>query len=159
MECLYCLFYLAALGFGSFLLGRILPKGWFDYNAFPYRSFSWEDSGRIYLKLRIRQWQNKVPDMSRILPGILPTKQLTHAVPLPVMLRETCVAEFIHIFLSIMGFLCMKIWKGKGGLLLSLLYLLGNLPFILIQRYNRPRLSHLLHQQEKRKVSLELCES
>lgn len=49
------------------------------------------------------------------------------------------MAETTHFLVAVMGLYCAKIWRG-GGLILSLLYFIWNLPFVLIQRYNRPRL-------------------
>ncbi len=56
------------------------------------------------------------------------------------LLYETCVAEFIHWLLIIFGFYCKIIWKGNGGTVISIIWMLGNLPFIIIQRYNRPKI-------------------
>lgn len=48
------------------------------------------------------------------------------------------MAEMIHVLLSLTGLGCLVIWQGIGGVLVTAVYiLLGNLPFILIQRYNR----------------------
>ena len=61
------------------------------------------------------------------------------------MIQETCIAEFVHIVLFVLGFGCVLIWEGPGGWMAAAVYnLLGNVPFILIQRYNRPRLQRLL---------------
>lgn len=146
-----CLIYLALIGAGSFILGRILPKRWFHWDRFPYRSFGWEREGNVYQKLNIRRWQNRIPDMSRILPGIMPAKRITGRVnvgQLETMLRETCVAEWIHALLGALGLGCLRLWPGPGGAAVSVLYLLGNLPFILVQRYNRPRLVRLLGRRK-----------
>ena len=146
MGFLKCFGYLAASGIGGFALGRLLPKKWFCWDRFPYKTLRFEQGGRIYHKLRIRKWQNRLPDMSRILPSVMPAKKLTegmNAEKLAVMLRETCVAELIHALFMFTGFVCIPLWPGCGGIILSVLYALGNLPFVLIQRYNRPRLLRL----------------
>lgn len=141
-----CLVYLAAIGLISFGLGRILPKSWFCPHAFPYRPFSFEDNGAIYHKLGIRRWQDRIPDMSRLLPGLMPRKAIPGrptARQLDTMLRETCVAEWTHAMLSLAGLSCLYLWPGVGGVIVTVIYILGNLPFILVQRYNRPRLMRL----------------
>ena len=146
-----CVLYFAVLGIASFFLGRLLPKSWFRADCFPYRCYDFEK--QLYQKLRVREWQDKVPDMSRILPMFMPPKRLTKGYQqrLPLMIQETCVAEFIHGTLILAGFACLKIWPGIGGEIMTTAYiLLGNLPFIIIQRYNRPRLSRLLVKQEER---------
>ena len=70
------------------------------------------------------------------------------------MIEETCMAEATHIVMSFVGLGCIRICPGFGGILLTLIdILLFNLPFILIQRYNRPRLirhhQKYLHKQKE----------
>ena len=38
-----CVFYIALIGIVFFLLGRLLPKGWFRYDQFPFRPFPFEN--------------------------------------------------------------------------------------------------------------------
>ena len=57
------------------------------------------------------------------------------------MIEETCVAEFTHFVLILLGFYALRLWPGTGGAVVTAIYILfGNLPFLIIQRYNRPRL-------------------
>lgn len=148
----HCILWLAGTGIAAFVLGRILPKRWFRGDRFPFRSFSFERDGKIYDRIRIKTWQNKVPDMSRILPKVMPAKRLAGngKEGLPRMVQETCVAEFIHALLSVLSLFCLYLWPGVGGAVIVVLYVLGNLPYILIQRYNRPRLMKLLARYAKR---------
>lgn len=146
--------YFAFLGVVSFVLGRLLPKEWFCYDAFPYGPFGWEQGGAVYNRLHIRRWQNAVPDMSRIFRRWMPPKKLSGcptAETLERMLQETCVAEFTHLWLCAAGLACLWIWPGAGGAALTVVYIaLGNLPFILIQRYNRPRLAKLMEKVRRK---------
>ena len=41
------------------------------------------------------------------------------------------------------------VFPNAWGLIASILYALGNLPFVLIQRYNRPRFKLLMERQKK----------
>ena len=67
------------------------------------------------------------------------------------MIEETCVAELTHGLLCIAGLVLLAIWPGTGGVILTVIYIVfGNLPFLLIQRYNRPRLQKLLARQANR---------
>ena len=153
MELLQGVEYLALLGIAGFILGRILPKDWFNSQAFPYASFPFEQGGKLYDKIHIKKWQNRLPDMSRILPFLMPPKRMTakmDANTLRRMLQETCVAEFIHWLLFLGGFGLCRFLPHPWGLVAALVYnLLGNLPFILIQRYNRPRLQRLFDRMER----------
>ena len=153
MELLYCAIYFALSGTIFFFLGRIFPKELFRYDAFPFKSFGFEQDGKIYTKIGVHKWQNKVPDMSRLFKKIMPAKNLSGKVDekrLIVMIRETCVAELTHFLLCITGRFCLYIWQGLGGAIVYDIYvLLGNLPFIIIQRYNRPRLLRLYMRSKK----------
>lgn len=102
-----CCGYYGFIGLLFFIIGRILPKKWFDYNAFPYKAFDCEKDGKIYEKIAISKWQSKVPDMSRIFPKLMPKKRMVATDPdtLLLMVRETCIAELIHVLLSICGLL------------------------------------------------------
>lgn len=69
---------------------------------------------------------------------------------LPRMIQETCVAEWTHGILSIAGLAMLWFWPGIGGICMTAVYiLLGNLPFIVVQRFNRPRLQKLLLKQQR----------
>lgn len=156
MRLVRCLAYLAMIGASGFLLGRLMPKRLFRAGRFPFRLYAWEQEGKIYNRIGIRRWKEKVPDMSAILPWVMPSKKLPQnptAEHVERMVQETCVAEWIHGLLCILGFGCVFIWKGFWGWAVSVLYLLGNLPDILIQRYNRPKLVRIL-EREKAKESL-----
>ena len=151
MGFLRCCVYYALLGVASFFVGRLLPKSWFHGDRFPYRCASWE--AKLYRALRVHAWQDKVPDMSRIVPKLIPAKKLegNFREQLPRMIEETCVAEFIHFLLILLSFYALRLWPGAGGAVFTAVYILfGNLPFLIIQRYNRPRLQRLLAAQQRR---------
>ncbi len=148
-----CIGYIALIGILSFLIGRLLPKKWFDFERFPYRCWYFEDEGRYYERFKIRVWQNKVPDMSRIFPKMMPAKKLSENYKelLLQMIRETCVAELTHLSLCFAGLYCIKLWCGAGGIVIAVINVLMNIPFIMIQRYNRPRLCKLQKKLNERK--------
>jgi len=158
LKFLKCIIYLAINGILGFALGRILPKHWFDPCRFPYKAITAEKDGRFYEYLRVHRWQKALPDASRYFRRIMPPKDLSGDIPkrLPRMLQETCVAELIHWVEGATGFYCVRIWPGMGGVVVALLnLLLLNLPYIIIQRYNRPRLLRLsdrLNRRYERKV-------
>ncbi len=103
----------------------------------------------------MQRWKDKLPDMSRFLPW-LTQKQVSASISAAQaerLVQETCVAELVHDILAILTFGCVWIWPG-WGLWLSIAYvLIGHLPYIVIQRYNRPRLARmhaLLKAREER---------
>lgn len=133
----------------------MIPRDVLNEHAFPFRPFDFEDNGRIYDSIGIKYWMNRLPDMSRILPCIMPTKKLDGKMTekLPVMIKETCIAELVHILLIPAGFVCLFICRGTGGVIVTAAYEIFNFLFILIQRYTRPRLIGLY----KRVLAKEAC--
>lgn len=141
------------VGLILFLLGRMIPKKWMHYDRFPYRLFSFEKSGKIYHAFHIHRWREKLLDMSKILPGMMPSKKLPKratSVQIERMVQETCVAELIHNLLCVLGFGCVLLWEGAGGWIAALFYMAGNIPFSMIQRYNRPKLVQIMQKLKDR---------
>ena len=148
---------LAVLSFGSFVAGRFLPYRWFCAERFPYRSMKFEQEGKLYVRMGLPKWQKKVPDMSRLFPFLMPEKKMLDRTPegLGTMIAETCIAETVHMALAVLGFAALAFWHSVPAVLLTVLYSLGNLPFVMIQRYNRPRLMRLKRKMETRKEKAE----
>lgn len=153
MELLLCLLYLLIISVVTFLIGRIFPRSLIKENKFPFKSFKWEKDGTIYNKLKIKKWKTRLPDasiiLSKIAPKIIPSKRMENYQidKAKILIKETCVAESTHFTASILGFGCYYIWKSQCGLFLSILYFFFNIPFILIQRYNRPRLIKVVNKK------------
>ena len=151
MKILYCFLYLAGTGILGFLLGRIVPKRWFCADRFPFRVRPWEQ--KLYQALRVKQWQNKVPDMSRLL-GDMVKKQLAPdgKTDYALLVQETCVAECVHFCLGLLSLGAFALCRSGWMVCIVAVYiLLGNLPFQIIQRYNRPRLLRLMRKARKAK--------
>ena len=127
-----------------FILGRVFPRKWIFEDRFPFKSFGFEKGGRIYNKIGIMKWKTKLPDASvtitKILPKFLPRKRIAQGDQIPILIKETCIAEATHVLVAILGFGCVFIWNGIGGWIVSIAFLIFNIPFIIIQRFNRPRL-------------------
>lgn len=154
MKLLKCTIYCMAAGCIGFIFGRSLSKCKFSTDKGWFKSFSFEKSGRLYEKLNIHKWQAKVPDMSKVFPRLMPPKNLSgdYTQRLPIMIHETCVAETTHIVVSILGLPCLRIWPGIGGVTVTTIFIVFlNIPYILIQRYNRPRLIRLQKKAQIRK--------
>ena len=66
--------YAAALGILAHPVGQALPRRWFDPHRAPYRCRDWEKGGRVYNKLHIRRWKDRLPDMSRLMPDMVKKK-------------------------------------------------------------------------------------
>lgn len=121
-----------------------------DGSAFWFRQRTWEK--KLYHLLRVKQWKHR-------LPTYFPENFSLEKTEPAVILRHMCVAEIGHELNMVLGF---------GSMLLSLftkepaVYLwifaataagaaLVDGIFVVIQRYNRPRIQRLLKKQEQRK--------
>ena len=68
------------------------------------------------------------------------------------------MAELIHWLLWLISPVLLLVMKKPWSIVMTVLYGLSNLPFILIQRYNRPRLLRLyerMAQREQLKKTIE----
>lgn len=139
------------VGSMAFPFGQLMPRKNFDYTRFPFKPFGWEQNGRIYTKLKIQKWKDKVPDMSQYVKSAF-RKKITvfrDAEYIHELILETCVAEFVHWVLILVSPMFLILMDSRWAWIWMLLYVLGNIPFIVIQRYNRPRLVTIMEKQQE----------
>lgn len=150
-EIFKCVFIGCVIGPMAFFLGQLLPRRNFDYDTFPYRSFKWERQGLVYTKIGIQYWKDAVPDMSQYIRSVMRKKisVFRSADYLDSLIRETCVAELVHYMLMLLSPVFLLFMEGAAGWIGALSYCIVNLPFVLIQRYNRPRLVQLMRRQQE----------
>ena len=106
----------------------------------------------MYEKLGLRYWKTHVPDMSKYIPRAFAKQGNFSRDPahLRRLVQETCSAEAVHWTLVALSFVFPILMDELGGLAM-VLYIIGNLASIVIQRYNRPRIMKIVHAIEKRK--------
>jgi len=153
--------YVATIGLMSNFVALFIKRDKLQEDRFPFKPYAWERNGRVYDKLAIRKWKNHVPDVSRVFKPLMP-KRVTAATTvrdLISLIKECCVAELIHIALMILSAAVLFICPGLEGLILYFLCILINLPFVLIQRYNRPQLKITVRRLEAREERKKKCVS
>ncbi len=143
------------IGILAHVIGEALPRRWFDASRFPYRAYAFERNGRFYEALGIRKWKNVLPDKSRIAPGtyrkaIRGSAQQHSAAHMERLLQETCVAECVHWALLVISPILLFTMESPAAYVMTPLYGLSNLPYIMIQRYNRPRLAVLSARMQRK---------
>jgi glycosyl-4,4'-diaponeurosporenoate acyltransferase len=69
------------------------------------------------------------------------------------LIQETCVAEFVHWMLVLISPVFLVLMEGLAGRIGAVVYALANLPFVMIQRYNRPRLVLLMNRQKRQEFA------
>ncbi|ANU27036.1 hypothetical protein I858_008530 [Planococcus versutus] len=125
------------LNYGVAYGSRLLPKGMFQKNFF-FKERSFESS--LYKSLRIKKWKDKLPAMNATLKNL--QDKLTPDY-LDKLIMQTYYAEFGHLTIAVLGFLCIVVNPNEYFLMAfscSIVNFFIHLPFYLIQRYNRPRL-------------------
>ena len=123
-----------------------MPDRLFDPRKFPYRSVCWEAEGRVYRRyLRVDRWKPLLPDGGALFKKSVRKRHLDCRSPaeLDRFLTESCRGELTH-WLAILPVGVFALFTPVGVFLLMILYaLVINLPCIIAQRYNRPRVASL----------------
>lgn len=144
----------AAWGFFHMLISILcfrIPLRFFQRPSSYFTIAAWEDSGQLWQRLlRVKKWKSHLPDGASLfrfgykktaLPG------LDHA-NLQLFADETKRAELTHALSMLpapLFFIWNPIWAGWVMIGYALAF---NLPFIIVQRYNRARLQVLLDRRE-----------
>lgn len=127
-----------------FVACQKLPDSKFSPERERYSERSWEHGGRWYREnLKIQLWKDKVPQ--HIGKEGFSKEHLTDVSIdyLDRFILETCRGEWLHWKDCLCALIAFLIDPLLVGLVASFLILLANLPFAMIQRYNRFRLQVL----------------
>lgn len=120
---------------------RLARDGWL------LRQRRFEDGGRFYRRrLRIQRWKDRLPEAGALFAGGMSKRALPayDAAGLELFARETRRAELGHWWALACGPVFV-LWNPPLAAALLIGYgVVVNLPFILIQRYNRFRIEALL---------------
>ncbi|NGZ77912.1 glycosyl-4,4'-diaponeurosporenoate acyltransferase CrtO family protein [Saccharibacillus alkalitolerans] len=130
---------------GTAHLVRFLPKSWYEKNDwfFAERPFERE----LYKRIRLERWKDKLPEGGGLWK--FQKKNLNRELTLEYadkFISETKYGEVGHLGMAILGFACIWINPGEYALVFlicAIVNVMVQIPFCLIQRYNRPRLLRL----------------
>lgn len=128
---------------GSGYIAHRLPAAWFTRDRWLFRLRRWEADGAVYQRLfAVRRWKDRLPEAGAMFRGGV-SKRLTgnrDAAALARLVGETRRAELTH-WLPLPLSATFFLWNPLAiALWMPLFALLANAPFIIVQRYNRPRL-------------------
>ncbi len=131
--------------FSGWLAHKVTPRG-LSVLSRILKIGTYEQKGRIYQRLfHIKSWKDSLPEAGAFFAGGIAKNRLISSDydTLNIYYHETLRAEFSHwlpFVFSWTFFLWntpdIAIWMPPVGLL-------GNLPFLLIQRYNRARVEQM----------------
>jgi len=138
----------SATGYAAHRLGdhRLGRDGWL------LRLRRFETAGAWYRRrLRIHRWKDRLPDAGDLFRGGVSKRHLPayDAAGLQAFARETRRAELAHWWAMCCGPIFV-LWNAPLAAVLLVAYgVVVNLPFVLIQRYNRARIQALADRRSR----------
>ncbi len=151
---LLCFFAWLFIQSGAAMLCLYLPNHCFSPNKTIFRGYRWEKEGKIYEKLFIvKRWKHLLPDGGMISKkrGFRKKKLESFSQDsLNRFLIESARGEMTH-WIPIFFFWVFWMFTPPMVPWIMLIYaLLINMPCIIVQRYNRPRVQRLLNNLKGR---------
>ncbi|MGL5540095.1 MAG: hypothetical protein ACRDBX_00520 [Erysipelotrichaceae bacterium] len=141
---------------GSGYLVNFVPLSMIHPENGLFKSRLFEREGALYERVfQISRWKGKVPDGASVFQKGFRKKHLTQRTPeyYDTFVKETCRAELVH-WIQLFCFPLFALFTDGWVFALIIVYAVAiNLPFIMIQRYNRPRLLRLAKRQHAKRVT------
>ena len=128
------------------IVGAIVPRCVHDpMKRLWFRQKSFEP--RLYALLRVRQWKDHMPTYD-------PASFSLQSNTMEQIVHNSCVSEAVHeviVLLSFIPLLCTFLWGAFPVFLItSVLSAAFDSCFVMMQRYNRPRLLHILEKRKRK---------
>ncbi|NLG10839.1 MAG: hypothetical protein GX562_04860 [Coriobacteriaceae bacterium] len=150
---------LCFVAWGSFQLAAALvclniPDRYYSHDSWFYRSHPFERQGKLYARLfKVHRWKHLLPDGGALWKKTGYKKRTLddHSEEnLSRFLIESARGEMTH-WLAILPFWVFGFFTPAYVIWIMLAYALAvNLPCIIAQRYNRPRVLRLLEKMKRR---------
>jgi glycosyl-4,4'-diaponeurosporenoate acyltransferase len=143
----------ATFGVGSGWLVNRVPLRCLDHDGWLTRPRPFEDRGRWYDRhLRVRWWKDRLPEAGGWFRGGVAKDRIRsfRTEDLERLTAETRRAEWVHWANVGFGF-TFAAWTDPpvAGIMVAF-GLATHLPFVIVQRYNRARLLHVLATTPRR---------
>lgn len=136
----------------TFLICVFVSPNFFDPEKRIYRPHKWEKGGRFYRDvLKINKWKDHVPRYTGKDGFSKDHIDDTSIEYIDRFILETCRGEWNHRVNCLLSLVMLLVNNITYGIIFSLCVLAGNLPFAVIQRYNRFRLQRLRDNLIRRK--------
>ncbi len=138
---------------GAALICLKISEHLLSSDRYLFRERRWEQGGRFYRRMfKVDRWKHLLPDGAAVTKSGYRKKRLTDfsSENLERFLTESCRAELTHL-LAILPFWLFGLIGPPRLIFYMLFYALAvNLPCVIVQRYNRPRIRALLEKMEYR---------
>ena len=126
-----------------------MPRSRFCPDSWLHTKRSWEREGRLYQSLfGVRRWKAMVPDAAPWFNGFAKKDLRSRDIRyLEDFRAETCRGESAH-YAQIVALLVTLIWNPwpVAAIVMVVYAFASNLPCIIVQRYTRHRLAHLIER-------------
>ncbi len=135
-----------AIEIGSGYLTNRLPLRLFETDGPLTRTRRWEREGQTYARVfRVHRWKDALPEAGAMFAGGFAKRGLRERSPrrLDRFIAETRRAELTHWLPVVLSFSFFAWNPPHVAAWMPIIGFLGNLPFIVVQRYVRPRLERL----------------
>lgn len=129
-----------------------LPLHRVERDTWLWRARGWELDGRVYERLAVRSWKDRLPEAGDLFAGGMSKRRLPSPAPegLHRFAAETRRAELGHWLAAVAGPLFL-LWNPPLIAAVMVVYgLAANLPFIAVQRYNRLRIARISARRDAR---------
>lgn len=131
------------------IISRKIPSKWCTVDSFLFKERKWEKGGKLYSKLfKVKKWKKFLPDGAAVMKNGYRKRNLKDSSKenLELFLEESCRAELAHL-LAIVPFWVFGLFAPIQIIAYMLVYaLLINMPCVIVQRFNRPRVVKLLEK-------------
>ncbi len=140
------------------IVSRKIPNNWYASNSFLFKERNWENRGEFYSDVfKVKKWKKFLPDGAAVTKDGYRKRNLTNYSQenLEIFLIESRRAEFTH-YLAILPFWVFGLFapiKIIGYMFIYALFI--NMPCIIVQRFNRPRILRIKEKLGKRKRSID----
>lgn len=128
---------------------RLAVGAFFDtsfHNNVDYRRNWFQEKGvepKLYQAIRVKKWK-------KFLPTLQPETFLLRKHSLTGLIQATCQAELVHEIIMVLSFVpvIFSVWFGSFEVFLitSGMAFLVDGSFVIVQRYNRPRLVRFMQK-------------
>lgn len=147
-------FYISTFGLVVGFIFALIPRSALERLEVFFKLRNFEQNGTFYTKyFKINLWKDKLPQFSEITKFGFNKSSLSpiSSEYLNLFKLETIRAELTHLILILASPIYLIV-ESKIILPLTVIgNIIGNIPFIMIQRFNRARIKRLLSHFEKAK--------
>ncbi|MBF0748856.1 glycosyl-4,4'-diaponeurosporenoate acyltransferase [Mammaliicoccus lentus] len=131
-------------------LGNLIDKRYFEKYHFLFKSWPIESEGRLWEKLfKVKSWKKLLPDghkMNHAIKSKKTIEKLESEQYINDFILETRRAEFIHLLSMLPALVFLK--SSRKVKLINIVYaIVSNVPIIIVQRYNRPKLERFYYKK------------